>query len=370
MAQFIKVQKTKTLTTSITINSKNNFCPDEFLNYADITGLKCYYSTEKEVDTYFFAQENISTTLFLLLKKNDGYELFVDNIAAYADLKFFPYLADTLTRFLNGEVAEHSGVSLYKTFDEEWVADTISEEVALIKGTLSIVPQYFPSLPITEGSYVSLDALRNFGVNIHSSTPRIYGYLQYMMHNGLLPCGAPLTLPEAEETIEVDIPQHKPVGKVKSWQLDGCETYETYSCEDVELLLTLASEYGEGRHLHGVVLNDIGTLYHEGVGVAADGEKAVYWLGEAIKAGDTLYAPTNLGDLYRKGCGTVKPSLEQAIKAYKLSTDPYAHYRIGQSFEEGWTSPPNMSEAIKWYEQAAHEGHHLAIKRIKELKAQ
>ena len=357
------------MTTFVTIFSEKSFNCKDFLDYADIPGLEPDYCATLENDGaeyWLFSRKNISTTLFLLQKAVEGYELHVDNLAAYDDLRFFPYLADTLTKFLNGKIADIAEEETpYKIFDEEWAADVISEEIALLKATLSIVPQYFPALPTMAGCYISTEALRSFGVGLHSSTPRIYGYMQYLMRNKLLPCGAPLALPDTEEIIEVDIPQHTPVGRVKSWQLDGCETYETYSREDVELLLTLANEFRKGKSLHGVVLNDIGTLFHEGVGVATDGEKAVYWFNEALKAGDTLYAPTNLGDLYRKGCGTVKPSLQQALEAYEKSTDPYAHYRIGQAHEEGWTGTPNMQEALKWYKRAADEGHHLAIKRLK-----
>ncbi len=356
------------MTTSVTIYSAKEFRHDAFLDYADIPGLLlhcCGTDEEGAVVCWFFARENISTTLFMLQKTEEGYELHVDNLAAYDDLRFFPYLADTVTKFLDGEIADIQSDSLYKSFDEEWVSDTISEEIAMLKGTLSIVSQYFPALPMTEQCYISLDTLRDFGVNLHSSTPRIYGYVQYMMRNGLAPCGEPARLPDCDETIEVDIPQHTPIGRVKSWQLDGCETYETYSQEDVELLFSLADEHSKGKHLHGVVLNDIGTLFHEGVGIEKDGEKAIFWFNEAYKAGDTLYAPTNLGDLYRKGCGEIKPSLHKAYEAYKKSTDPYAHYRIGQAYEEGWTGTPNMEKAMLWYEQAAREGHHLAIKRMK-----
>lgn len=356
------------MTTSVNISSEKAFYYEKFLDYADIPGLElrfCATNGKGETICWFFTRKEISTTYFLLQKSTDGYELHVDNLAAYDDLRFFPYLADTLTKFLDGRISDVAENTLYKTFDEEWVADTISEEIALLKGTLSIVTQYFPSLPTIEACYISLDKLRDFGVNLHSSTPRIYGYVQYMMRNNLLPCGEPLPIPDTEETIEVDIPQHTPVGRVKSWQLDGCETYETYSREDIELLLTLADEYHNGKHLHGVVLNDIGTLYHEGVGIPVNGEKALFWFNEALKAGDTLYAPTNMGDLYRKGCGTIKPSLQDAFKAYEKSTDPYAHYRIGQAYEEGWIAPPDTKEAIKWYKQAALEGHHLAIKRLK-----
>ena len=135
------------MTTWVTIYSKKRFRPDEFLDYADIPGLQLFCCNEEDND-WFFARENLSTTLFLLQREEDGYELHVDNLAAYDDLRFFPYLADTLTKFLGGEIAEAAGESIYRIFDEEWVTDTISEEIAMLKATLSIVPQYFPALPM------------------------------------------------------------------------------------------------------------------------------------------------------------------------------------------------------------------------------
>ena len=126
----------------------------------------------------------------------------------------------------------------------------------------------------------------------------------------------------------------------------------------------MVDEYDGGLQLQGVVLNDIGTIHQEGIGIPMDGEEAIYWFTEAYEAGDTLYAPTNLGDLYRKGCGKVKPNLKKAFEAYLLSTDPYAHYRIGQAYEEGWMGRLDMELAMKWYHKAAEEGHHLAIKRL------
>ena len=53
-----------------------------------------------------------------------------------------------------------------------------------------------------------------------------------------------------------------------------------------------------------------------------------------------------------------------AFKAYSQSIDPYAHYRIGQAYEEGWIGEPQAALAMQWYRKAAEEGHHLAIKRL------
>ena len=165
--------------------------------------------------------------------------------------------------------------------------------------------------------------------------------------------------------VEVDVPQHVPVGKVKSWQTDGAETWESFSREDVELLLQLAEGYRQGKEVAGVVLNDIGTLYQEGVGIPVDKHQAEYWFRQAISAGDRMYAPSNLGDLYRKGGPGFPVSLPLAMQAYRLSEDPYAHYRIGQAYEEGWNGDPDPEKAFYWYRKAADEGHHLAIRRLR-----
>lgn len=352
--------------TSVLIHTQQKLVFDDFLTYLEIPNLVLdFVDNMPECIYWYFHRKGMSTTFFVIqFDLQDTYDVIVDNLASYEDLKFFPYLVDSLAKFLNGRIDIEN---IYQTLNEDWIEETIANEVAYLKATLTILPKYFLSIPVDELSYVSLEALAPFGVNLHSSTPRIYGYIQYLMRHHVLPRFKyvhEIIVPDREKEIEVDIPQHEAIGRVKSWQLDGSETYETYSKEDVEHLLSLASEYKNGKPLHGVVLNDIGTLHQEGIGMPIDGEAAIYWFKEAYKAGDSLYAPTNLGDLYRKGCGNVKPSLEKAFEAYQLSTDPYAHYRIGQAYEEGWTGVQDMTLAMKWYRQAAEEGHHLAIKRM------
>ena len=355
------------MNTSILINSKQQLVFEDFLSFLEIPNMILDFVSETpESIHWYFHRAGISTTLFAInYNLQDTYEASIDNLASYDDLKFFPYLVDSLAKFLNGKTEiEH----IYEELDEDWIEETIADEVAYLKATLTILPNYFLAQPLDELAYVSLETLRDFGVNLHSSTPRIYGYIQYLMRHHSLPYlkdWDEMDVPEVDEEVEVDIPQHVAIGRVKSWQLDGSETYETYSQEDVEHLLALADEYKNGKTLHGVVLNDIGTIHQEGIGISIDGEAAIYWFKEAYEAGDSLYAPTNLGDLYRKGCGTVEANLEKAFDAYQKSIDPYAHYRIGQAYEEGWIGIPDRTLAMKWYQQAAEEGHHLAIKRMK-----
>ena len=349
------------------VHSNKPFVFEDFQKYLEIPHLVLDFMNDYSDTIYwYFHREGTSTTLFYINYDLQGtYEVSIDCLAAYDDLKFFPYLVDSLAKFLDGKIAFPN---LYLLMDEEWIEETIADEIANLKATLTIVPKYYLAQAMEDLTYISLDILEPFGVNLHSSTPRIYGYIQYLMRHQLLPClgdWEELEFPDEEDEIEVDVPQHEPIGRVKSWLLDGSETYETYSQEDVEHLLRLANEYKAGRALHGVVLNDIGTIHQEGIGMPVNGEAAIYWFKEAYKNGDKLYAPTNLGDLYRKGCGVVESDLKQAFEAYQLSTDPYAHYRIGQAYEEGWICEPDLKKAMKWYKQAAKEGHHLAIKRLK-----
>lgn len=356
------------MNSSVAIYSNQEFCFKEFTTYLDVPGIIYDYCFEIQHESlnWVFHRDGKSTTPFILsYDLHDTYTISIDNLAAYDDYKFFPYLVDSLVNFLNGDIDYKN---IYKELNEDWIEETIAEEIARLKGTLTIAPYYFLTQAFNDFSYITEKDLSQFGVNLHSSTPRIYGYIQYMLREDLLPHfnnWEEIDMSDIDEEFEVDIPQHIPIGRVKSWQLDGSETYETYSQEDVDHLLTLAAEYKNGRSLHGVVLNDIGTLNQEGIGIPVNGEDAIYWFTEAYHQGDKLYAPTNLGDLYRKGCGSVNPDLGKAFEAYSLSIDPYAHYRIGQAYEEGWMGIYDMKIAMKWYHQAAEEGHHLAIKRLK-----
>ena len=369
------------MVTTIQIHSERHFSIDDFFAYLSVPQMIFdFQSQASQIYYWYFHHQEHSNTLFSICyyPANALYEISMDNLSSYADYKFFPYLIDTLVDFLQGTIiTDHTEEqqSIYQLLDEEWIERTIADEIALLKATLSVTSHYYLAQPIDDMSFITLDVLYPYGVNLHSSTPRIYGYLQYLMKHHLLPAdqiendsnNESYLSEDEEESIEVDIPQHLPIGRVKSWQLDGSETYETYSQEDIEQLLALAKRFQEGTPLAGVVLNDIGTLHQEGIGMPINGKAAIYWFTKAYEAGDHLYAPTNLGDLYRKGCGNVRSQLDKAFNAYTLSTDPYAHYRIGQAYEEGWTGEKNLELALSWYKQSAKEGHHLAIKKLQSI---
>lgn len=359
MIQQLEIQSEKTLDI------------DAFLQELDVTLTLEAEGTDAEAAYYYLRRPDYSTSLFLIVDNRNGqFIVCMDQLATYDDYRFFPYLADCLNYHLSGQRLTVDGRSVYEYCSEDWAAQCIGDEIALLKSTLSVFPKYYQVLPAVDGTYFTKEQLAAYGVGMTSSTPRIHGYIQYMLRNGDIRTSTAEEMAAEMERysrkeIVVDVPQHQSIGRVKSWQLDGSETWESYSREDVDMLLALGEDYKQGRKVAGVVLNDIGTLYQEGIGVDISGELAEYWFTEAIRQGDRLYAASNLGDLYRKGCGNLPVSLGKALVAYRQSADPYAFYRIGQAYEEGWDgNAPDLTKALTWYRMAADKGHHLALKRL------
>lgn len=344
--------------------------PMRFSEYADMLGvadLVLAITPEDVADAWGFYRKGKSNTMFTIERVEEGYVLSMDPLATYDDYRLFPYLVDSLSVYLADSPYEEEGDSAFAIYDEDWIEDSIGEAIAYLKCLLSMGWKYYIELPISDSAiFVSEEQLNKYGVTIHSSTPRIYGYVQYLMSHQLLPSSEEIENPDlnAEEEQYIDVPQHESIGTVRSWQTDGAETTESYSAADVQLLLLLAEMHDSGEMIAGVVLNDIGTIYENGIGVEKDIDTAIYWYRQAILQGDKLYAPTSLGDIYRRGYNNHAPDLRLALEAYLISEDPYAWYRIGQSYEEGWVSAINMDRAMIYYHRAAAVGHHLALRRL------
>lgn len=349
----------------VTIQSSHDFDFREFSGLLGVNDLVLSISPEEVPGAWGFYREGRSTTLFSIERGEGAYVLSMDGLASYDDYGFFPYLADTLSSYLcDSPYLSEDGKSAFQEFDEEWKEYCIGEEVAYLKCLLSIGQKYYFELPLSYSfPYVTEALLNEFGVTLHSSSPRIYGYVQYMLRHGLVPEDEEREEMEIEDE-EVDVPQHESIGIVKSWQTDGAETTESYSVEDVDLLIAIGREYEQGKRVPGVVLNDIGTVFEHGLDVDVDIPTAIRWYKEAIRQGDRYYAPTNLGDIYRRGLLDGKRDAKLALEAYHLSEDPYAWYRIGQSYEEGWIDTPDLDKAMTWFNKAAAVGHHLAIRRL------
>lgn len=349
----------------ISISSSVSFVFSEYLSILGMDDLELVISPDEIPDAWGFCRKGRSKTMFAIERVGGEYVLSMDCLASYDDYRLFPYLADCLSCYLAGCPYERDGKGAFAIFDEEWIEESIGEEIAYVKCMLALGVKYYIELPVSESfPYLNTEVLRRFGVSCHSSTPRIYGYTQYLMSHDLLPCDLEREEQDIDEDLYVDVPQHESIGTVRSWQTDGAETTESYSADDVAILLELAEEYKRGGEIEGVVLNDIGTIFENGIGVERDVDEAVFWYRQAIRHGDTLYAPTSLGDIYRRGYDNHAPDLPLALEAYRVSTDPYAWYRIGQSYEEGWIDAPNIGKAMFYYRRAADVGHHLALRRL------
>lgn len=324
-------------------------------------------------------KDHSTTSTVLEYDGKDNYSVVFDCLASYDDYRFLPYLLDSLSLFLTDKhymVPDPNNfnpdimrfLNPYELCNEDWVHERIGDAIAYAKCVMSLHSPYNIEMPLDSMWYVTESVLNEYGVDLHSSTPRIYGYIQYLLRNKKLPfhenpqAVAGSFVPEEEITVEV--PEHVSIGTVQSWQTDGSITTESFCSQDVALLYNIGQRYLAGAHVDGVVLNDIGTIFQEGIGLEKNVDMALDWYRDAIKNGDHWFAPSSLGDIYRKGTSSQGVQLQKAIDAYQQGNDPYAWFRIGQSFEEGWVSEPNLAEALRWYEKAAAQGHHLAVKRL------
>lgn len=114
-------------------------------------------------------------------------------------------------------------------------------------------------------------------------------------------------------------------------------------------------------------LNDVGSIYWDGIGVAKDVPEAIWFYEKAIELGGNDLAGCNLGDIYRKGDTGVTKNLDKAFEAYSSSNHPYAIYRVGEAYEKGWGVNVDQGMAREYYRKSALLGHRLAIAKCKEL---
>lgn len=130
---------------------------------------------------------------------------------------------------------------------------------------------------------------------------------------------------------------------IKNDELDPLE----YSCDESDLY------------------NSIGSFFDDGICVEPNMEVAVYWYERAIALDNDL-ARSNLADILRKGSKGYPKDLKRAFELYKACGLPYAHYRCGEFYENGWGVEKDLGKAKTYYMLAYNEGHGLAKKKRKE----
>ena len=150
--------------------------------------------------------------------------------------------------------------------------------------------------------------------------------------------------------------------------VDPNNPFEDYgwSEDDIkEMLYIEAYELDDDKWKNDAELfNDLGILYNDAVGVERDMEKAIKYYERAIELDDDL-ARSNLADIYRKGVGGIEKNPVLAFRLYKRCKLPYAYYRVGEAYENGWGTESNEDAAKYNYLVAYKAGHPLARKKLK-----
>lgn len=112
----------------------------------------------------------------------------------------------------------------------------------------------------------------------------------------------------------------------------------------------------------------IGSMYHLGLGVETDLDKAIKWYSLAGQQGHPV-AQNNLGLIYRfrEGCE------EKAFKWYRLAAEqglPFAQDALGDMYASGCGTKRDNVQAVKWYRMAAERGFLLSCHNLGEMYAQ
>jgi TPR repeat protein len=116
--------------------------------------------------------------------------------------------------------------------------------------------------------------------------------------------------------------------------------------------------YSQAANLgHPRAMAVLGTMYHDGEGVAKDLGQAVKWYTEAATRGNRG-AQYSLGGMYEDGDGVPKnvPKAAQLYEASARQGMPEAQFALGLSYEFGEGVPRNRQTAIFWLDQVAKQG--------------
>lgn len=150
--------------------------------------------------------------------------------------------------------------------------------------------------------------------------------------------------------------------------VDPDNPFEDYgwSEDDIQDMLWIEENELELWNDDSDLFNDLGVLYNDAVGVERDMAKAIKYYERAVELDNDL-ARSNLADIYRKGVGGVEKNPDRAFELYKACKLPYAYYRVGEAYENGWGIEKNDDAAKFNYLVAYKAGHPLARKKLKTL---
>jgi len=103
---------------------------------------------------------------------------------------------------------------------------------------------------------------------------------------------------------------------------------------------------------------NLGTMYHNGLGVDKNDVLAAYWFRKAAEQ-KSEYGQCWLGRMYELGMGVLQ-DYKEALKWYQLAADQgeaYAQTKLGVMYNDGEVVPKDYVEAVKWYRLAAEQNY-------------
>lgn len=130
--------------------------------------------------------------------------------------------------------------------------------------------------------------------------------------------------------------------------------------EKAKILFERAAAQGNGQ-----AMAELGRLYAQGLGVARNGAKSLYWFKEAVNAGYSK-AWYDLGVLYHKGELVPKNNalaLDSYINVIREEDYTRAYFQLGELYSES-TSPANIRQAIDYYNVALSRGYARSARSI------
>lgn len=100
-------------------------------------------------------------------------------------------------------------------------------------------------------------------------------------------------------------------------------------------------------------MNNLGSCYQSGDGVAKDIGQAVYWYRKSAELGYSM-AMNNLGVCYLKGIGIEKDTVQAMALFTKAAEDevPVAYYNMAHCYLHGIGVKQNTQQALRWFHRA------------------
>ena len=115
------------------------------------------------------------------------------------------------------------------------------------------------------------------------------------------------------------------------------------------------------RKGHARAQNNLGVMYHQGIGVPQDNKEALRWIRRSAER-DYFSGQSNLGVLYLRGDGVAQDFGEARKWLQRAAAQGYvdAEYLLAGMFQDGQGFKRDARTAAAWYTRASNKGHTIS----------